>query len=1112
MADEQKLSIAVVTDPRGDLNFLENALLALPRQVAKSVARDANKAIAEGHQPNPVKFDSLDAIVIMGNLLGPVLSDEEQKRLDGIRSYFESELARFVTNKDYEDEGISTVPEFVGWISGIGNYRTGPRFARAGEQELAKKYREIIGFKNRGKTWGADFGKARDRITAQYENLKKLAEKCKSKTNVPVYVVADTMFFERTMPEELWGHWRELSHGGKLIKTFGSFGLDVHKLIPEYAIGVQRGSDVIRPEEFEPLGGHVLITYELPIDPQEWNLHEQLQNKTGKIVIVGHRTKTGSTRQGMPAEVEKPDEIYHGNLHFTCDAGRVSYLGLNGDDGLWLNHGWDAKGKQFYRAAGMTFNVRDMKAKAETRKHKTVVHTMVRERDAGQKLRSDAQFIEDTLTLIQKENPELAEKIRSGGFDKASTLATYILFIDKQRERSGAENEQLRMNFLPFLEELLKEVNKYDAYMLKKAEIYEKHGVTQGAIETGVADLELWQWGLTQFKAEHKSFRELYKDAFSELTKTQKQRAEYRHCMNELRQAILGPEGELALDKIIEEVKREHNVSGAPHPEHIAIANQRLIPTIEEFVARAKENASRGYEGLDKLANALVDALFIPDFVVDQASREFKAKNSLPEDQPLKGEHALAFYEQVLTPLFQERAKVMREEVSQLSQDLTTAQASNKEFGDRIEELEKTNKDSTDALIRYSLLLLKGMHKFYHDLPKVADDETGIAPSGPNFAEAQFMGRLIGAISGGKLEFVIEQEEGSPAWGEQYEKWIGGLKGKYVTVRHLVERVQGKMPIDAPLDEKVNEKGEILRDKFVNLHQILQNFIIAENEEQYRLAHIAISANVERQKEHKKSATELSRHFAEERKKLEAQKNEALDQWTAENARLNELIGTIRDEKQRIEREYDELETKYNGLEIKSRELDGRLKAAEGSLADALRQAGEQQADYLRSDRDMKLVISSLRQEVEDGKRFLQETENNYVRRIEELRNEHATKYLELNNKVDSANKERDEHKTRYEVRANEKDAEVARKEGDIAVRVAALEKEKQSWAEYRKEQFKVLIAAMTEANNVKKQYQDRLNRAAQAQNLAEENMRIADEKVRYYQDLQKKHGGQQAE
>ncbi|MEM4242751.1 MAG: hypothetical protein QXM31_02525, partial [Candidatus Woesearchaeota archaeon] len=458
---EERLSFAVITDPAGNKDFLNKAILELP-----------NSELDESRKSrSPVRVSSLEAIFVIGRLVDPQLTPEEKKLLDTARYVFQRELEH--NKQEYSQMGITDIPRLVHHLK---HHSKHPRWLE--QQDLIPAFERLIGLKKEGGTW-VNYGEARDRIVEQYREMQRIAQQSK----IPVYFAADTLFFESVMPEQYWLHWNNMLLGTpkekqRLCKVVGMIGIE--QVIPEYAVDpAMRGKNRILISEFDPFQGAITITYGMPEE-----MHNQLKCIKNKIVIAGNRALFEETK--TPGDVLRPDkpaEYYPGNLVFPQRPCGVSFYTFGSERGvqvLYFIHN-----NRLWRHAPSEINIKEMSVAAGKRPRPSHAEA------AGQLLDIAAQ-IRRSLVLIEKTDPELARKIREAGHDNPRGLALYIKSLDHQVEVLERDKRNLSLQFVPFIEELVHAQNLQNWYADEKKKIYAENRVAEGTVASQDVDIKLY--------------------------------------------------------------------------------------------------------------------------------------------------------------------------------------------------------------------------------------------------------------------------------------------------------------------------------------------------------------------------------------------------------------------------------------------------------------------------------------------------------------------------------------------------------------------------------------------------------------------------------------------
>ncbi len=311
MADS--LSVAVISNPglfipeNGSVSYLEKALWKLPSEFA---ARSPDA--------------KLDAIMLIGNIVGPLLSKEEDAELAEARKKLDAEYAR---DKDgYRGREVLDLTALVEELMHSSK-------AMAFNKEI-EAYGRLVGRKLK-KNW-QKMGVAHDRAKVRYGQMLIAAKKCEQKYDIPVFFAADTFMLENEIPEPHWLHWRDFTLADKRVKVWGNH--EVKGIIPEYAIPRrQRGKALVDIVKFAADSAYLTIASKM-----ESELSARLATAKGNIVVIGQQTDS--------------DVPFLNNLVIRQPKGRVDFLTLDGKNGTRTQYRWDAdeakkKKLQFVRAS-----------------------------------------------------------------------------------------------------------------------------------------------------------------------------------------------------------------------------------------------------------------------------------------------------------------------------------------------------------------------------------------------------------------------------------------------------------------------------------------------------------------------------------------------------------------------------------------------------------------------------------------------------------------------------------------------------------------------------------------------------------------------------------------
>ncbi|MEM4265683.1 MAG: hypothetical protein QXX65_01220 [Candidatus Woesearchaeota archaeon] len=453
---DERLSFAVITDPAGNMDFLRRAVLELPYREIERTKKSKKPRIQD-----------IEAIFVIGRLVDPLFKHDEERAFVLAQNYLQDELEH---GKDgYQRLNITDVPGLAYHL------KHNAPFKRWQEQDkLIPTIERLVGLKREG-AWCC-FGKVKDRIIEQYRQMNEIA----LQSRIPVYFAADTIFLEQVIPEERWLHWKSLLLGSpqeQLIKTVGMTGIDF--AIPEYvAEPTMRGNTRFSLAGFEPFQGKVTITYGMPKE-----LHEMLKESKQKIVIAG--------KQGLFERDANPAEHYPGNLLFIERPLSISFYSFGNEAGVRVVYFLHNNKLMFFPES--TINLREMSASAGQPPRQS-------DAEAAAQMSDMAADMMRVLPLLEKQNPELAQKIRKAGFDRPQQLARIIDFLNNQYEIANREKHEFMMQFVTFLDEIIKHAKLFEWYQSNKKSIYEKHGIAPGMPASHAVEMEVFELGINTAK------------------------------------------------------------------------------------------------------------------------------------------------------------------------------------------------------------------------------------------------------------------------------------------------------------------------------------------------------------------------------------------------------------------------------------------------------------------------------------------------------------------------------------------------------------------------------------------------------------------------------------
>ncbi len=442
---DECLSFAVITDPAGNMDFLRKAILDLPYREIERTKKSKKQ-----------KVENLEAIFVIGRLVDPLFRPEEARAVENAREYLQDEIDH---NRDsYRRINITDVPGLAHHL------RHNAPFRRWHEQEkLIPAIEKFIGLK-KDNAW-LNFGVVKDRIVEQYRQMEEIAEA----SQIPVYFAADTIFLEQVIPEERWLHWKSMLLGipqQQLIKAVGMTGIDF--AVPEYLVDpTMRGNTRFSLAGFEPLQGKITITYGMSSE-----LLKQLRESKKKIVIAG--------KQGLFDKEANPAEHYPSNLLFLERPLSMSFYSFGNEVGTRVVYFLQNNRLMYFPESQI--NLKEMSASAGQL-------PLQSDAEAALQLADLAADMMRVLPILEKQNPELAQKIRKAGFDRPQQLAHILDFYANQVR----EKEDVVMRFASFVDEIIRHAKLSDWCQDKKREIYDRHGVppdrpASHAVEMAVYD------------------------------------------------------------------------------------------------------------------------------------------------------------------------------------------------------------------------------------------------------------------------------------------------------------------------------------------------------------------------------------------------------------------------------------------------------------------------------------------------------------------------------------------------------------------------------------------------------------------------------------------------
>jgi len=405
MADS--LSVAVISNPglfipeNGNVSYLEKALWKLPSEFA---ARSPDA--------------KLDAIMVIGNLVGTLLSKEEETELADARKKLDAEYAR--DKEGYLGQDVLDLTALVEELMHSSK-------AMAFNKEI-ETYGRLIGRKLK-RNW-QKMGVAHDRAKVRYGQMLIAAKKCEQKYDIPVFFAADTFMLENEIPEPHWLHWRDFTLADKRVKVWGNH--EVKGIIPEYAIPRrQRGKALVDIAKFAADSAYLTVASKM-----EPELSARLTNAKGNIVVIGQQTEH--------------DVPFLNNMVIRQPKGRVDFLTLDGKNGTRTQYRWDAdeakkKKLQFVRASEIAIEDLALAFPEQVRATEEMKKDVVAYRELREMAQAMARFA------------HLADK----GVDTPAKILEHLKKLEDQVEPL----RQYTANVAEFVERLAKDSGMADWYV-----------------------------------------------------------------------------------------------------------------------------------------------------------------------------------------------------------------------------------------------------------------------------------------------------------------------------------------------------------------------------------------------------------------------------------------------------------------------------------------------------------------------------------------------------------------------------------------------------------------------------------------------------------------------
>jgi hypothetical protein len=235
-----------ISDPRGDIEFV-SAVIELASR------RDVHA----------------NAIFILGNLVGPIITPEERPVYLEARRILEVELTS--KRNQYAQEGVRD-------ITSLGHVMTAnPDHYRRGEEiQALRTIRVYVGLKDRSGRL-IERGRAALRARKVYEQL----EEAFKRSRVPVYVLGDTILSEEAIPAGRHLEFARLTVAGVPIRALPAEDSEDPDFLPELRLGARRDGRAVNLDDYPLSEGRVVFTPTL--NPM---VHEAVKAHPGQLVIT----------------------------------------------------------------------------------------------------------------------------------------------------------------------------------------------------------------------------------------------------------------------------------------------------------------------------------------------------------------------------------------------------------------------------------------------------------------------------------------------------------------------------------------------------------------------------------------------------------------------------------------------------------------------------------------------------------------------------------------------------------------------------------------------------------------------------------------------------------
>lgn len=340
----RRVRFLAVSDPRGDLELL---------------TRTVDFARTSG----------AEAAFFLGNLAGPLLEGRDLLELQSARLALVQELDVF------RDRGLHTPWDLARWM------KKHPGRSRG---DAVRVFERLLD------------GVAADRARQFYRAMSGIF----AEAALPCFAMADTCFFEDSVPPKHWLHFTTIPLGGARVCALGTPELLDRDALPDVSAGPRRGGEIARVDALPLRDADVVLAYEIGPD-----LNEALGCTRDKVVILCQPAAEveGHVISPQPARAACVYELADGAVERTA-----------------------------YEFAGGSFRPAGAPGESTTtilrrRKRRAEMETSFRVAGLGRDL---VQLLE----LLRLESPQLAARLERAD-NRAEVLFEYVRHLEDDRKR-----------------------------------------------------------------------------------------------------------------------------------------------------------------------------------------------------------------------------------------------------------------------------------------------------------------------------------------------------------------------------------------------------------------------------------------------------------------------------------------------------------------------------------------------------------------------------------------------------------------------------------------------------------------------------------------------------